>query len=78
LFRRTDQLDLYVDESPLLEYALSRYDDNCSIKYASHLFGENSYAFALPKGSWLKVHVTYSPYICHMNKVDTYRVNNRW
>lgn len=57
---RTDQLDLYMDESPLLEYALSRYDDNCSIKYASNHFGENSYAFGLPKGSWLKVGMTHN------------------
>jgi hypothetical protein len=55
VFFRNDKLDLYIDDTPLLEYALSKYDDNCSIKFASHYFGENAYAFGVKKGSMLKV-----------------------
>ena len=44
-----------MDDSPILEYALSKIDNNCSVKYAAHNFGENAYGFGLPKGAWLKV-----------------------
>ena len=44
-----------MDDRPILEYALSKIDNNCSIKYAAYDFGETAYGFGLRKGSWLKV-----------------------
>ena len=55
IFFRSNEIDLYMDDSPILEYALSKIDNNCSVKYAAHNFGENAYGFGLPKGAWLKV-----------------------
>ena len=46
---------MYMDDTPLLEHALSLLDQNCSIRYTSHHFGENAYAFGVRKGSWIKV-----------------------
>ncbi|XP_052777127.1 glutamate receptor ionotropic, NMDA 3A-like [Mya arenaria] len=51
---RSGELDMYMDDTPLLEHALSIMDDNCSIHIASRHFGENSYAFGVKKGSWIK------------------------
>ncbi|KAL4236945.1 hypothetical protein ACF0H5_005331 [Mactra antiquata] len=51
---RSKEIDLYADDSPLLEYALSKYDDSCSIKIASHSFGEGSYGIGFPKDTLLK------------------------
>ena len=60
IFSRSNEIDLYMDDSPILEYALSKIDNNCSVKYAAHDFGETAYGFGLPKGSWLKVVVPYN------------------
>ncbi|XP_052777930.1 glutamate receptor ionotropic, NMDA 2B-like [Mya arenaria] len=54
---RNGQLDMYLDDTPLLEHALSIRDDNCSIRFVSRHFGENSYAFGVKKGSWIKQRV---------------------
>ena len=68
-FYRQKKLDLYIDDSPLLEYALSQNDDNCSMKYAAHSFGENAYAFAVKPGSNIKV-CNIKSYLCLMETLN--------
>ncbi|KAK3759409.1 hypothetical protein RRG08_023526 [Elysia crispata] len=53
---RTQQqkVDVYMDDMPLLEYALARYDDTCNVRFAGKGFGSDGYAFGLPRFSWLK------------------------
>ncbi|KAL3868322.1 hypothetical protein ACJMK2_041139 [Sinanodonta woodiana] len=51
---RDDEIDLFLDDHTLLEYHMHSEDTDCSLKYAGRLFGDESYAFGVKKGSWLK------------------------
>ncbi|GFR79493.1 glutamate [NMDA] receptor subunit 3A [Elysia marginata] len=52
---RREKIDVYMDDMPLLEYALARYDDTCNVRFAGKGFGSDGYAFGLPRFSWLKI-----------------------
>ncbi|KAH9523402.1 hypothetical protein Btru_039936 [Bulinus truncatus] len=47
-------IDVYLDDSPLLQYALVKYDKDCRIRFAGKGFGADGYAFGLSRHSWLK------------------------
>ncbi|RUS86619.1 hypothetical protein EGW08_005635 [Elysia chlorotica] len=49
------KVDVYMDDMPLLEYGLARYDDTCNVRFAGKGFGSDGYAFGLPRFSWLKI-----------------------
>ncbi|ESO88309.1 hypothetical protein LOTGIDRAFT_82519, partial [Lottia gigantea] len=52
---RNREIDVYVDDTPLLEYAVSRLDKDCTVRFVGKGFGSDGYAFGLPKFSWLQV-----------------------
>jgi len=53
---REGRYDVYVDDTPLLEYKLAEVDSKCSIRFSGQEFGENFYSFGLTdKAIWLKV-----------------------
>ncbi|KAK7495078.1 hypothetical protein BaRGS_00013718 [Batillaria attramentaria] len=49
------QTDVYLDDTPLLEFAVSRMDNNCKVRFVGKGFGSDGYAFGLPRRSWLMV-----------------------
>ncbi|CAL1536671.1 unnamed protein product, partial [Lymnaea stagnalis] len=54
---RSRSVDVYLDDRPLLEYALARFDKGCKVRFAGKAFGSDGYAFGLSRHSWLKVSV---------------------
>ncbi|XP_059146855.1 uncharacterized protein LOC131934758 [Physella acuta] len=52
---RDRSIDVYLDDAPLLEFALVRYDKDCKIKLAGKGSSTERYAFGLPRHSWLKI-----------------------
>ncbi|XP_074641443.1 glutamate receptor ionotropic, NMDA 3A-like [Tubulanus polymorphus] len=47
-------LDVYLDDTPILEYAKTQLDDNCSLKIVGESFGDDGYGFGLTHGSPMK------------------------
>ena len=50
---RSGNIHAYLGDTPLLAYAQETMDVNCSLRIVG--FGEDAYAVALPKHSWLLV-----------------------
>ncbi|KAK6990621.1 glutamate receptor ionotropic NMDA 2B [Biomphalaria glabrata] len=48
-------IDVYLDDSPLLQYGLVKNDKDCRIRFAGKGFGADGYAFGLSRHSWLKI-----------------------
>ncbi|ELT90372.1 hypothetical protein CAPTEDRAFT_24092, partial [Capitella teleta] len=44
----------YLDDTPVLEYAISTMDAQCTLRLVGEGFGEDSYGIGLPAYSWLK------------------------
>ncbi|XP_071119243.1 glutamate receptor ionotropic, NMDA 3A-like [Haliotis cracherodii] len=55
---RKKEIDVYLDDSPILEYAVTRLDQHCSVRFAGKGFGADGYAFGLPRFSWMQVPLT--------------------
>ncbi|OWF44758.1 glutamate receptor ionotropic, NMDA 3A-like [Mizuhopecten yessoensis] len=54
-YLRSGGSEVYLDDTTILEYALSVYDTNCSILFSGREFGENLYGFGLSKDDvWLR------------------------
>ncbi|XP_050401989.2 glutamate receptor ionotropic, NMDA 3A [Patella vulgata] len=52
---RDREIDVYVDDTPLLQYSVARLDKDCAVRFVGKGFGSDGYAFGLPKFSWLQV-----------------------
>lgn len=53
--QRNGTFDAYLDDTPVLEYAISTMDAKCTLRLVGEGFGEDSYGIGLPAYSWLKV-----------------------
>lgn len=54
-YLRSGGSEVYLDDTTILEYAVSVYDTNCSIIFSGREFGENLYGFGLNKNDvWLR------------------------
>lgn len=53
---RNDELDAYLGDNPILDYARVKLDPKCRLRLLSQEFGEDEYGIGLPKGSPLKVY----------------------
>ncbi|XP_060076624.1 glutamate receptor ionotropic, NMDA 3A-like [Ylistrum balloti] len=54
-YLRNEGSEVYLDDTTILEYALSVYDTNCSVIFSGREFGENLYGFGLNKNDvWLR------------------------
>jgi len=52
---RHRELDAYLGDYPILDYARAKLDPDCKLRLLTQPFGEDGYGIALPKGSPLKV-----------------------
>ncbi|XP_033737362.1 glutamate receptor ionotropic, NMDA 3A-like [Pecten maximus] len=54
-YLRSGGPEVYLDDTTILEYAVSVYDTNCSVIFSGREFGENLYGFGLNKNDvWLR------------------------
>ena len=61
---RTKQTDVYLDDTPLLEFAVARLDNDCKVRFVGKGFGQDGYAFGLPKHSWMRVSALLTHAFC--------------
>ena len=52
---RGENLDAYLGDYPILDYARVKLDPECDLRILTQTFGEDGYGIGLPKGSPLKV-----------------------
>lgn len=52
---RNENLDAYLGDYPILDYARVKLDPECDLRLLTQTFGEDGYGIGLPKGSPLKV-----------------------
>ncbi|XP_076089947.1 glutamate receptor ionotropic, NMDA 3A-like [Mytilus galloprovincialis] len=50
-----NELDAYLGDNPILDYARVKLDPKCRLRLLSQTFGEDGYGIGLPKGSPLKI-----------------------
>lgn len=61
---RHRNLDAYLGDYPILDYARAKLDPDCKLRLLKQTFGEDGYGIGLPKGSPLKV--AYYLYILYI------------
>ena len=71
---RNQQLDAYLGDYPILDYARVKLDPKCKLKMLDQAFGEDEYGIGLPKGSPLKVSVSVYLYYKHKQRILFYKV----
>lgn len=52
---RARETDVYFDDASLLEFAVSRLDKDCKVRFVGKGFGTDGYAIGLSKHSWMRV-----------------------
>ena len=59
---RDGNLDAYLGDYPILDYARAKLDPECDLRLLTTTFGEDGYGIGLPKGSPLKVAILLDIY----------------
>ena len=59
---RDGNLDAYLGDYPILDYARAKLDPECDLRLLTTTFGEDGYGIGLPKGSPLKVTILLGIY----------------
>ncbi|XP_025110190.1 glutamate receptor ionotropic, NMDA 3A-like [Pomacea canaliculata] len=49
------ETDIYFDDASLLEFAVSRLDKDCKVRFVGKGFGTDGYAIGLSKHSWMRI-----------------------